>query len=293
MTDSAATYVERMRENLREFEALSHEERRQRLAELHSRLPSHLYHYRGFDGPNDERNLRDMLVKSQLFLRAPSDFNDPFECRFQFGTLGTMAEVHAYLVHAAVAQGATPAVVASLADGMARLGAAGIQQAATEDSHRRLQAVGICCFAESYKNTLMWSHYGQSHKGVCIEFDVAHGVSLFGLCNKVEYGGPLPKLDYPSTDPRDVIAPIFRKSKHWEYEEEWRVAIPSWSHRHLDFPAEAVTAVVFGCAAGDQARAVVNGLLEERASLGLPPVRQKRVVRAIHDYLLEDAPDGT
>lgn len=31
---------------------------------------------------------------------------------------------------------------------------------------------GVICFSESWKTTLMWSHYGEKHTGMCLGFDV-------------------------------------------------------------------------------------------------------------------------
>ncbi|MDD3772392.1 MAG: DUF2971 domain-containing protein, partial [Weeksellaceae bacterium] len=30
---------------------------------------------------------------------------------------------------------------------------------------------GICCFSKTNNNIHMWSHYADSHKGICIEYD--------------------------------------------------------------------------------------------------------------------------
>src|SRR5207253_3097370 len=29
---------------------------------------------------------------------------------------------------------------------------------------------GICCFSEEYNNPLLWSHYGDQHRGICIGY---------------------------------------------------------------------------------------------------------------------------
>jgi len=290
MDSKVAGYVAKLRDVLKEIESLPLEQRREKLLQWREPFPQHLYHYRGYDGANDARNLQDMLVESQLFLRAPKDFNDPFECRFQFGKLGSTMEVYDYLISAAASQGESLAVNPYIAAGMIGKGRDGIEKDAINDTNRRLQEVGIYCLTETYKNILMWSHYGQSHRGVCIEFDVARGVKTFGLSRKVRYDGPMPTLDYPDSTPHAILSPIFRKSGEWGYEEEWRIAIPSGSHQHIDFPPGAVTAVIFGCAATDDARKVVDGLLEERAKKGLPDVAQRHLKRADRQYIVQDDP---
>ena len=49
------------------------------------------------------------------------------------------------------------------------------------------EQVGIECFTQSPTDVLMWSYYGQDHKGVCIEFEIEEGVirnvSFYGGCN--------------------------------------------------------------------------------------------------------------
>lgn len=229
-----------------------------------------------------------MLVDSRLFLRALKDFNDPFECRFQFGKLGSTIEVYDYLISAAAASGASPAINPHIATGMLAAGREGVERTAIEDTNRRLQGVGIYCLTETYKNILMWSHYAKSHRGICIEFDVARGIKTFGLFRKVRYDEPMPTLDYPDSTPHAILSPILRKSNEWSYEEEWRVAILSASHQYIDFPPDAVTAIIFGCAATKETHATVDKLLEERANKRLPNVVKKQVVRADRKYMIQD-----
>jgi hypothetical protein len=34
------------------------------------------------------------------------------------------------------------------------------------------KTAGVICFSKSWKNPLMWGHYGNKHKGICLGFDV-------------------------------------------------------------------------------------------------------------------------
>jgi hypothetical protein len=41
--------------------------------------------------------------------------------------------------------------------------------------HTRLESFesyGVSCFSESWNSILMWSHYADRHKGICLGFDV-------------------------------------------------------------------------------------------------------------------------
>ncbi|MGN5480215.1 DUF2971 domain-containing protein (plasmid) [Cupriavidus basilensis] len=48
---------------------------------------------------------------------------------------------------------------------------------------RHVQDVGVFCMTDRRDHPLMWSHYGDKHTGVCVEF--ASDVGPFQLANKV------------------------------------------------------------------------------------------------------------
>ncbi len=288
MDGNAKLFVDKMRTILAKFEDLPYSERKKRLSMMQNPFPEKLYHYRGHSGPNDEQNLHDCLVESQMFLRAPKDFNDPFECHFQFGQLGETTALHDRLVKAATAQGASQKQIRNICPGILKIGRDEIARFAKEDTNRRFQAMGIFCLCESYKDILMWAHYGQHHHGVCIEFDVTEGVRTFGLCKKVRYEGSMPMLDYPEKDLKDLAAPIFRKAEQWCYEQEWRIAIPSGSHQKLEFPPSAVSSIIYGCEATSETHEIISRLLKKRCALGYAPVKELELKRSDDDYMLID-----
>jgi len=106
----------------------------------------------------------------------------------------------------------------------------------------------MTCFTQSKDNTLMWSHYGDSSRGICVEYDlmlldanseifshlfpviytskrfVRHNVSTLQSSMKdlrraiedgYEYDGDL--------DLNDILPLFVYKGKDWEYENEWRI----------------------------------------------------------------------
>ena len=75
-------------------------------------------------------------------------------------------------------------------------------------------------------NKLMWSHYGDYHKGFCVRYDV----SKLKLCNiraadKVNYNkNRVDLFDVVNSDDyfKSVDEAILTKSEEWKYEEEYR-----------------------------------------------------------------------
>lgn len=78
----------------------------------------------------------------------------------------------------------------------------------------------VCCFTEEYNNMLMWSHYADNHKGVCMMYYLQEDPELFKVLAKVVYSGKLPltnDIQY------DTVISLLTKSPEWHYEREWRI----------------------------------------------------------------------
>jgi hypothetical protein len=89
--------------------------------------------------------------------------------------------------------------------------------------------LGMLCFSRHWENPVLWSHYADGHKGVCLGFDVAEDV-----LDEVTYVDDLLTArlgdeDDPSCIPQDLQDFLFlTKFRHWAYENEVRrfVALP-------------------------------------------------------------------
>jgi hypothetical protein len=115
---------------------------------------------------------------------------------------------------------------------------------------RRSHDVGVLCLSERFNSPLLWSHYGQQHRGVCVEYDVSNLAA--DDVHKVGYGESREILASvvrawlveDSVDARRAIeeACLLRKSKEWGYEREWRMLGPIG----LGPSRVALTAIIFG-----------------------------------------------
>jgi hypothetical protein len=99
--------------------------------------------------------------------------------------------------------------------------------------NRTNRELGIICFSQNYTSPVQWAHYGDSHRGICLGFDVPDE-DLF----EIEYvkhrtaGGEFKNsLDLKG---RDYIKYMLsRKHEHWKYEQEVRMIIP-FSEKVMD-----------------------------------------------------------
>jgi len=87
------------------------------------------------------------------------------------------------------------------------------------------QKAGVISFTANWHHPLMWSHYGDNHRGLCLGFDVPAGLVL-----KVDYirERPIPKERVLPDGSVELQLPSINtfaqtKSKHWDYEDEYRL----------------------------------------------------------------------
>ena len=86
---------------------------------------------------------------------------------------------------------------------------------------------GMICFGKGWGNPVMWAHYADKHRGVCLGFavepSVLSKVDYTDTKIDVELGVHLPNGGLTAELLNKVI---LTKSTSWEYEQEWRVLAP-------------------------------------------------------------------
>jgi hypothetical protein len=78
--------------------------------------------------------------------------------------------------------------------------------------------IGLICFSSNYDCPLMWAHYAEKHKGVCLVFDVNKD-NLF----RVNYSNKLVKFNRKrNLTYNDAVNIASTKYYKWNYEREYR-----------------------------------------------------------------------
>jgi Protein of unknown function (DUF2971) len=81
--------------------------------------------------------------------------------------------------------------------------------------------IGIICLSRNWNNLLMWSHYADKHKGVCLGFDIPDGSYL-----DVRYQPNLLQRHELTDNPEDFANRMLSaKHESWSYEQEVRVFV--------------------------------------------------------------------
>jgi hypothetical protein len=76
---------------------------------------------------------------------------------------------------------------------------------------------GLLCFSSDWKDPVIWAHYGDKHRVICLEFKVADD-----KCKKITYLSN--RLKFPtSPNVQDSDRMLFTKYAYWKYEQEVRM----------------------------------------------------------------------
>jgi len=197
-------------------------------------IPATLYRYEQVN-LQTLRNLKNQVI----YLGAPRNFNDPYDCAIGAPLTDLSDQGLERLL-----EGRRVNAPNETLKGMVKESTAKTIQELTE---RFLNERGVACFTEAPDNLLMWSHYADGGRGMCLGFSTNE--KLFEKARKVTYSSSIPSLELETIlcdKQYDTLIELYRtKSSHWSYEQEWRVihekAGTSWTYE-----ASSLESVYFG-----------------------------------------------
>jgi hypothetical protein len=194
----------------------------------------------------------ELLVNRELWLAQPDSFNDPFDCSMDYEIF--------------------------LAKAIALLSFRDFdKEYILNRLHKIIADVRVCCFCETKKNQLMWSHYANEHKGFCIGFDKKQLVDnqIFVSARQVyyvsrePYAGIIEGLralnDFNrGIKDKDIVREILirtltTKYTGWKYEKEYRLI--STKQSVLGFEPKSIHSITFGLRMNIEHKKVLRKLL--------------------------------
>ena len=95
---------------------------------------------------------------------------------------------------------------------------------------------GILCFSADWRDPVIWAHYSDKHRGLCLGFEIPHEV-VGSQTQRVEYiSDPLPfPADFArleDTTRQEMVKKMMcTKYRNWEYEHEIR----TWTDLEEEF----------------------------------------------------------
>lgn len=117
----------------------------------------------------------------------------------------------------------------------------------------QIKYVGIYSLSKYYSNELLWSHYSNSHKGFCIEYELNDLIPentktlIFPRIINIDYrkGPPIYSLDGSGDLQTKIIRKLIgTKSNSWKYEGEIRIIFLENGEQKIN--QKAIKSIIFG-----------------------------------------------
>ncbi|PTN32677.1 DUF2971 domain-containing protein [Desulfonatronum sp. SC1] len=218
----------------------------------------YLYKYRTIGS----RWLELVFSESKIWLSNPLAFNDPFDCmpkvvihknhykREQFYKMlvksrfpnYTKAQIKRELKNPVFRRISTHAYL-------------------DEIFKKFLKDFGIYCLSEVPDDILMWSHYSDSHKGICLQFKAKTDLTIFWEAYKVKYQDDYPEVNIMDLGNYDQFFNLFAtKSNHWKYEQERRIikTPDEGGSNTYHFEPDLLAGVILGAKITEREQQIVN-----------------------------------
>lgn len=233
-----------------------------------SEFPRRLYKYRSVPAATDvdgRHRLEALLLDNALWLADPDSFNDPFDGKSAFDLTLRGPALRQGLERLARRQGMTSAKARKWVSSAVVANPRWLEAQLTRNMEVMRHQLGVCALSQEPRNPLLWAHYANDHRGLCVQLDLRADLDAL-VAHPVEYQDEFPVLRDLDRDPDDqrAMLPFLRKSTDWAYEKEWRIVAPDYPNTVRVFAPAALSAVILGMRMTDDDRAYIHGLMDQR-----------------------------
>jgi hypothetical protein len=120
------------------------------------------------------------------------------------------------------------------------------------------QKLRICSFSEVYHNPILWAHYADDFKGICIEVEVEKNTPEYDIV-KVEYSPVRVLFNSEISTPNELPKLILsQKAEEWSVEKEFRLLT---NHEYIQQNIE-ITRILLGVRMPDILKKAIDKLAE-------------------------------
>ncbi len=240
-------------------------------------IPKYLYKYRSFDS-----YWKSILFDGLVYFPDSSTLNDPFDCHVYIDKkrfsdfMNEFASKHVFpgISFTDIEREYNPRIKSNL----------------DRQYEFTRKDMLLTCFSETVDSILMWSHYADSHKGFCIEYDTekidreykrflfpviyqreVYDWTEIAIMSDLSYTNYMEiiKMQGIETDyelknvSNNAYIPMLIKAQEWSYEQEWRIVVPSLifgTNEHLIYLGNAINSIYLGVSC-DKRNIEVNELI--------------------------------
>jgi len=200
-----------------------------------SEKPDKLYKYKSLADEKPRTYTSRTITHQAIYFSRYDEFNDPFDCKFTVSCDGSESDRLALAEMVARYESGPDASEQQVQ----RVACQVMQHLSADDggelpfdmyefAKESIGRMGICCFCEVNDHILMWSHYADAHRGICLEFSNLDKNDF----RQVTYVSSMPAYNILTlVRPRvekdeEAHKLLLYKWEHWGYEKEWRMFNP-------------------------------------------------------------------
>ncbi|MGD0886417.1 MAG: DUF2971 domain-containing protein [Thermodesulfovibrionales bacterium] len=238
-----------------------------------------LYRYR-----RNSEEMENLIAENKLYFYPPTALNDPFDSKLRFSYNDCKEEdfriINEMICRRRMPNSSEEEIQQEVERPRSNYMDPKWQYEFREFSKDLLQSsidkIGLLSLTKKCDDILMWSHYADGHKGLCLEFS-KQVIDANYYCGKVTYSNDYlsfkefnKAMDATHEDNYIVMGEclLFRKSKHWDYECEWRIIYPDriepGGNRLLDYPPQMLTGIIFGCEMSEDDKKTIREMIRKR-----------------------------
>lgn len=211
------------------------------------------------------KHTKENLENHQLYFRCPTEYNDPFDSKINYIYRGTRKEWDEFFRKKQreneLSEWIRKGLVTKDKDNTYCLDPNGeiFREYSKHNPNftDERDQIRVCCFSKTDTNLLMWSHYADNHKGICLRFrptlkENGYWLNLENL--EIPFVEVKYKKDMPA--PVNLLKPeykelaMFMYTKHsdWGYEKEYRLQFFEEDIRgnKINYKKEDLEGIVFG-----------------------------------------------
>lgn len=217
------------------------------------------------------------LSGNQLYFSSPEDFNDPYEFIYQFSVGDNCYEDFLKLIYEGEEK---------------HFSNIGMKKEEVLE-HTRIyyfkglrKKLGVHCLTKNANSDLMWAHYGDCHRGICIEYDqCSHPFSMF---QPVDYVDKIHTVivknakHFEMNVETEFDNALLIKSQWWSSEREYRYVMPVGAK--YEYPNECIKSITFGFFSSEEDRIKV---IQATSHLN---TQYYEVTRSIREYDISRQP---
>ncbi len=184
-----------------------------------------------------------IVTGSHIYYAAPKQLNDPFDCQFCVNMNG--APLNAFGL--------------SKRDEIKAFAEEWLYADTNKD-------VSVLSLTEVNDDLLMWSHYADSHTGICLELTFQTSEEL----HKVRYSDVRPQIFFADVRKQDrnevrfrnsIMSTLTTKTPHWAYEREMR-CIDFGGPGERPMPDGMLSGIIFGCRTSEDSKRMIRDWVE-------------------------------